>query len=98
MSRVGKYVQTDDERKRYAVDYSDWLDPGEQVSAAVFDVLPITDPVLEITSIQVAPAGDAVQYYVSGGRTGTTYEATIAITTNLSQIKEDVIVVSIREP
>jgi hypothetical protein len=98
MGRIGKYVQTSDERKRYSIDYSEWLDSGETVSTAVFDILPVTVPALVVDAIGVFPDGLSIQYYVSGGLTGITYDAFVKITTNMSQIKEDGIVVSIREP
>jgi hypothetical protein len=98
MSRIGKYVQSKDERKRYMIDYSDWLDTGEGISAVVFEVLPVTEPPLLISDQQINPTANTVQYYISGGLTGLTYEAVAMITTSMSQIKEDGIIVSIREP
>ena len=97
-ARLGKYVQTDEERKRYTLDYSDWLDPGEVVSTTVFVITPATDPLLMVDGITMDPTRVMVQYYVSGGKTGVTYEVTPKIATSLNQIKEDVVVVSIREP
>ena len=98
MGRIGKYVQTPDERKRYMIDYSDWLDSGEAVQSVLFSITPSTTPPLVIDGVQVVTIATGVQYYISGGTNGTNYEAVASMTTSLAQTKEDGIIVSIRDP
>ena len=38
---LGKYYKAPDERKRYSIDYSDWLDTAERLSSVTFQVTPI---------------------------------------------------------
>jgi hypothetical protein len=98
MSRIGKYVQAEGERKRYQIDYSDWLDDGEGVQVVTFTISSATTPPLVIDGVQVLPTALGVQYYISGGLDGTTYEAIATMTTTQTQIREDGVIVAIREP
>lgn len=96
---LAKYVQSTSEVKRYQLDYTDWLDAGEQVAGTVFLPLPVTVPPLVVTNVMVLPSGLGVQYYISGGVDGTTYNISVTTTTTIGpQVKEDDVVVVIREP
>ena len=97
---MGKYVKASTDRKRYQIDYTNWLDTGELVSSAVFSI-PINrlTPLLVVNDVQVLPTGLGVQFYVSGGVDGITYRILSAITTNTGpQNKLDEILITIREP
>jgi len=97
---IAKYVKATGDRKRYQIDYTDWLDTGEQVSAVVFTIEDNAAlPVLVIDGIQVLPTGLGVQYYISGGVTGVTYRVLADLSTTIGpQQKRDEIFVTIREP
>lgn len=95
---LSKYVKDPDERKRYQIDYSEWLDTGEQATNVAFAVSPVTVPPLVVDDIAVTPSGLGVQYYVSGGLDGKTYTITATLTTTVGpQIREDDILMVVRE-
>ncbi len=98
MSRIGKYVKAEGERKRYQIDYSNWLDSGETVVSVVFVINNQTaTKLLVFNDVQVLPSALAVQYYISGGLDGTTYDVTATLTTNIGpQIREDEIFVVVK--
>lgn len=100
MSRLGRYYKTMTEKKRYTIDYTDWLDVGEAVTSVDFVVLGApTTPPLVVDLVQVLPTGLGVQYYVSGGLDGVAYEITATLTTNQGpQIREDAVFFQIKEP
>lgn len=100
MSRIGRYFKAAVDRKRYQIDYTDWLDAAEQVFGVVFAVSPVSlGTPLVIDDVQVLPTGLGVQYYVSGGIDGVTYEVTATLTTNQGpQIRRDIIVFEVKEP
>jgi len=97
---IAKYVKATGDRKRYQIDYTDWLDTGEQVSGVNFIIESnVAAPVLVIDSIQVLPTGLGVQYYVSGGVTGVTYRVLADLSTTIGpQVKRDELFFTIREP
>lgn len=97
---IAKYVKAASDRKRYQIDYTDWLDTGEAVSGVVFSVEDnAVAPVLVVDDIMVLPTGLGVQYYISGGINGKTYRVLPNLTTTQGpQTKLDEIFVTIREP
>ena len=98
---LSRYTKAALERKRYSIDYTSWLDAGELVTSVVFTVLnnTVSTP-LVVDGVQVLPTNLGVQYYVSGGVDGTTYQVLATMNTNSTgpQIKEDVVLFVIREP
>lgn len=99
MSRIGKYLKSQTERKRYQIDYTDWLDIGEAVFGVVFTFANQTATFpLVVDGVMVLPSLLGVQYYISGGLDGTTYEILATLTTTQGQVREDGIIVTIREP
>lgn len=97
---IAKYVKASGDRKRYQIDYTEWLDTGEGVSGVVFTIEDnAAAPVLVIDDIQVLPTGLGVQYYCSGGVNGVTYRVLPNLTTTTGpQNKLDEIFFTIREP
>lgn len=94
---IAKYVKAATDRKRYQIDYTDWLDTGEQVQSVGFT----SDPPgqLVIDDIQVLPTGLGVQYYASAGLDGVTYRVLAELVTTIGpQDKLDEIFFTIREP
>lgn len=94
-----KYVKATNERKRYSIDYSDWLDVGELLTDVAFTIPTnnITTP-LVVDDIAITPDGLGVQYYVSGGVDGEQYEVLATATTSGAQIKADDLLFTVREP
>lgn len=97
---IAKYVKASSDRKRYQIDYTEWLDTGEAVSAVVFTIeANAIAPLLVVDDVMVLPTGLGVQYYVSGGVGGATYRILADLTTTTGpQIKLDEVFVTIREP
>ena len=97
---IAKYVKAATDRKRYQIDYTDWLDTGEGVSSVDFTIEDnAATPVLVVDDVQVLPSALGVQYYVSGGVDGVTYRILANLTTTTGpQTKLDEIFVTIREP
>jgi hypothetical protein len=97
---IGKYVKVPSERKRYQIDYTDWLDTGEAVLNVVFVVTnnDITNPVV-VDGVQVLPTGLGVQYYMSGGNAVKTYKIDAVLTTTTGpQVRQDEILLTVKAP
>lgn len=98
---LAKYTKKPIEKKRYQIDYTDWLDAGELATDVTFAVLnnTVASP-LVVGDKAVLPSGLGVQYYISGGVAGVTYEITATLTTNSSppQIEQDKILMTVRGP
>ncbi len=94
-----KYIKSTGERKRYLIDYSDWLDEGETLTGVIFSVTnnSATTP-LVVDDVMVQPDGLGVQYYVSDGETGNQYEVLATASTSSLQVKVDDLLFTIREP
>jgi hypothetical protein len=99
MGALAKYVQTISDRKRYQIDYDDWLDAGEQVVSVAFTVENNTSTPFVIDTDMVLPTGRSYQYYASGGVDGVTYEVRAVLTTNQGpQVRADKLLFVVREP
>lgn len=98
---LGRFTKAVTERKRYQIDYTNWLDTGEGVNTVSFSVqnnsvIPATP--LVIDGVQVLPTGLGVQFYASGGVDGITYSVLVTMVSTLSQTKLDTVLFFIKEP
>lgn len=94
---AAKYVKTAAEKKRYQIDYTDWLDTNELVTSVAFTITPVTAPALVVDGVQVQLGSLGVQYYISGGVNGKDYAIAATLTTNNGpQVRQDEILVSVR--
>lgn len=89
------YYKTSAERKRYALDYVDWLDSGEEVSSVVFAVTPAGE--LEVDAYEISGDGTQVMFFVNAGVAGAEYTVNAKATTSGGQIKEDEVVFIVQE-
>ncbi|TXH19355.1 MAG: hypothetical protein E6R03_00690 [Hyphomicrobiaceae bacterium] len=87
--RLGKFTKTPVDRKRYSIDYSDWLDDTEVIQSVTFEVTPTTASPLVVDGDQINPDGKGVTFYVSGGLDGTTYKVLPTMTSAGGQIRKD---------
>ena len=95
--KLGRFIKTPSERKRYAIDYSEWLDTGETVSTYVFTVTPSTATVpFAVDSSSLASSGKVLVFFVSGGDANDQYTVDVKATTSGGQIKEDTVLFSVR--
>lgn len=96
--KLGKFTKTPVERKRYSLDYTDWLDTGETVVLCVFTVTPSTgtSPLLIDTSV-IDPTGLLVGFFANYGDSGVTYTVDVLMTTSGGQKKEDQITFVVKD-
>lgn len=95
---LSKFIQLVGEKKRYEIDYSDWLDTGEHISTVTFSASPTTTPALVGDTLIINPGNTSATFMVSGGTSDNTYKLLITMTTTGGQIKEDVVLFTVREP
>lgn len=101
MSALAKFVKDPDETKRYVVTWEDWLDTDEKLESAEFEVgldsgpddaIPIVIDTFALTTDLLA-----VVFFASGGQANTVYKITVRVHTNGGQIKEDCLIMSVRD-
>ncbi len=96
MARIGKFTKDPDERKRYTIDYDQWLDAGELISTVTFVVPLITSPTLDIENSTIAVDGRSVSFFVDAGLDDADYDVHATMTSDGGQIKEDVFRITVR--
>ncbi len=95
--KLARFTKQPAERKRYSIDYSDWLDTGETISTVSFVTTPASAGALVVDANSITAAGKSVVFFANDGVSGTTYTVTVTITTSGGQIKEDEILFAVRE-
>lgn len=94
--RLGNFNKTPAERKRYAIDYSEWLDTGETVSSYTFTVTPTTTSPLVVDATALDATNKVLVFFVSGGLNGKQYTVDVRTTTSGGQLKEDTVLYAVR--
>lgn len=92
--RLGKFSKTPAERKRYTIDYTDWLDTTETVTAAAYTITPSG---MVVDAQAILTGNKKISFYVNGGDDFETYNLEVKITTSTGQVKEDVVVFAVRD-
>jgi hypothetical protein len=95
---LGKYFKSPDERKRYSINYADWLDTGEQLATVTFEVIPVDVGGVSIDGIAIETGNKSVVFYASAGLDGRSYKAIATMTTSGGQVKEDTVQYTVRAP
>lgn len=95
--RLGSFVKTPIERKRYAIDYSEWLDTGETLSTVIYTVSPTTTSPLVVDATSIGSGNTLAVFFVSGGLNGKQYTIDVVATTSGGQIKEDTVLFTVRD-
>jgi hypothetical protein len=93
---IGKFIKSPAERKRYTIDYSNWLDTTETVASVTYAVTPVEAGGLVVDSSSVTPTTGI--FYISLGNLSSAYTITATMTSSANQIKQDTIAVIIRIP
>jgi hypothetical protein len=102
---AARFKQSPAELKRYVLDFSLDLAPGENVSSVVINVVynsgPIATP-LVVNSVALLPPNAAGQtygfaFFVSGGSDTSVYEVQFLVTTSLTQVLEEVVLYTLSE-
>lgn len=88
MAVLGKAEHTVNNRTRWIIDYSDWLDRGQHIVTA-----PVTSSSTTATVDGVALLDDKrhVVFFTNGGVLNETFTVTVVMTDTLTQIKKDTI-------
>lgn len=96
MAQLARYIKDPDERKRYSIDYSEWLDDGERLLTVSAAVAPSDATPILVQDVQIDPSETLVQYYLEGGAPDVDYTILFTVTTSGNQTKEDVIICAVR--
>lgn len=96
--KLSTFKQTPQEKKRYTISYSDWLDDGEVASSVVFGIDNVTTTPLVVEGSAIQVDGLGVSFYVSGGEDGEQYQLNILMETDAGQRKEDYMTFVVEEP
>lgn len=89
--KLGTFRQTPQEKKRFSISYSAWLETGEVVASIGYAISPVTVVPLIIEASAVDVDGLGVTFYVSGGEDATEYQINTLMQTDAGQRKEDYI-------
>lgn len=87
--------KTPAERKRYSIDYADWLDTGETCVSVVFVVTPTGE--LEIDAYEFSEGGDQLVFFANAGEADADYTVNVKVTTSGGQTTEDEVLFEVRE-
>ena len=94
--RLNKFRKVPADRKRYVVDYADWLNESEKVTSVVITgSVPADD--FYVDAYTVDTGGLQVIFYVSGGVSGFSYDVTVTATTSLAQEKQDYVTIVVTD-
>ncbi len=93
---AGAFQQSEEETKRYTLDYSPWLDTAELLKRVDFTVTPETQPPLEVVTSAILAGNTEIVFFVAGGVDRVTYTLEVIATTNGGQVKEDTLTIRVR--
>lgn len=94
---VARFQKHPDEKKKYTLDYSNWLDTGELVSSVTLTVTPSTGTPLVADGSAIDGTGTLVSFFASVGTDDVDYSVVVQATTDGGQIKVDTILFAVRE-
>lgn len=103
-----RFIQSPAETKRYVLDYTLQLAPGENINSIAVNIVPTTGPATAPAAAALVVSGMALlppvkgqtigaAFFVSGGVNQGQYEIQFLATTSLTQILEDVVQFSLTE-
>lgn len=95
MNILDTHQKTPAERKRYSIDYSDWLDTGETCVSTVFTITPPGE--LEVDAHEFTVDGDQLIFFVNAGEADADYTINVKTTTSGGQTTEDEVLFEVRE-
>lgn len=87
--KIAQFRKGPNDRKKYTVEYNDWLDVGETIIAPLLVTGTVEADAFIVDGYVISSDGKDVIFYVSGGLSGFSYDVTVKITTSQAQIKED---------
>lgn len=93
--RIGKFAKAPGDRKKYTVDYSQWLDNQELITD-VQSFVPDDEFGIYVDGLLVSTDGKSLDMFVSGGQESVSYDLGLRIETSGNQIKDDYITFVVR--
>lgn len=87
--KLSTFKQTPQEKKRYTISYTNWLDDGEVVDSVTYGIDNTTVPPLIVESSAIDGDGLGISFFVSGGLDEEEYTIAILMETDAGQRKED---------
>lgn len=88
--KIGKFRKLSADRKRYVVEYRDWMNEGETI-----EFVSVTGSVEEddfyVDGYTISEDSKEVIFFVSGGVPKTEYDVSVEIQTSFNQIKVDTV-------
>lgn len=87
--RIGKFRKAPADRKRYVVNYLDWLNETENLLSVTMQGN-VPEDAFYVDGYVINNNKEVI-FYVSGGLSGVSYEVSIKVTTSMQQTKEDTI-------
>jgi hypothetical protein len=99
--QLGKYTKAPDERKRYTIGYTDWLDTSELVSTVTYEVTfangdAATGSPVVIDEDSVDDEATGAIFFASGGDDGEQYKVVATMTTTGGQVREDSVLFNVK--
>jgi hypothetical protein len=97
---LGQRALTAGNKKRFVIDYSDWLDDGVTLTTATV----VMDPAFTATVTDVTITGVLVQlghllvFFVQGGSVNETFTLDVQIVDSRTEIKNDTIKIAVVAP
>ena len=85
---LGKVIQKVGARKRIAVDYSEWLQEGEWLTAVDCTV---DQGEATVDTITLAPDAKSVSFFLDGGTLNDLFNVIVEATTNITQRRYDIV-------
>lgn len=92
-----KFSQHPDERKRYTLDFDEWLDTDETLSEVTYGVTPVSDTPFVVDGEDIAADGRSASFFLSGGHADETYDVLVTATTSAGQVKVLCILFAVRD-
>lgn len=83
---LAKKTKAPTDRKRYVVDYDDWLDTGETLSTVTYSV---DSGTATVDGDSIAGDGKSAIFFINDGEVSTTFNVLIQATTSVGQVKND---------
>lgn len=84
------------DRLRVGLDFTDWLDDSEQITAVTVTTDAAAGSTLVAGSPQIDPTGKKIIYYVTGGVAGERVDTFPEITTSATQVKDVAVAIIVK--
>lgn len=97
---LAKFKHTPTTRKRYQLDYSDWLaegvSPTDTIASIAFASVPNSPTPAIVDASEINSPATSVDIFISGGVDGVEYKILITMTTVDGQVKQDDILIDVK--